>query len=263
MRTVVRVALALCLFVAPARARADTTDQCISAAEDGQRLRRGARLRAARDAFIACAREACPGAIARDCKRWLDEVEASLPSVVLRVVDRDGRDVADASVTLDGKPVSPDGRPLHVDPGEHTLVAQRSGLSTRAPIVVAAGEHDRLVTIRLAERGDSGSVSSLTWVLGGAGILAVSTGVFFWVSGRDDRSELFATCGSTRTCTSEDKDAAQTKLVVGDVLVASGLVALGAAVFVGIQSSRAATASVRVGASPLAGGGLLVGAGRF
>lgn len=246
-------------------ARADATDRCIASAEKAQRLRRDARLRAAREELIGCAREACPSAIARDCKRWLGEVEASLPSVVVRVVDAEGRDVPDALVSIDAEPgAKADGRALPIDPGEHAIVAEHGGVTTRTSIVVASGEHERLITLRLggaratspAPVAPSPSIAPLTWVLGGVGLVAAGAGVFFWLDGRSDRASLFATCGVSRTCTTDDKDRAQTKLVVGDVLVATGVVALGAAVVVGITS-------VRVGASPTAGGGVLVGSGAF
>lgn len=251
-------------LLAPGVARADVTDRCIASAENAQRLRRDARLRAARDELIACAREGCPAAIARDCKRWLAEVEGSLPSIVVRVVDADGHDLADALVTVDREPegVRADGRALPLDPGEHTLTAERGGRTARATIVVAAGEHERLITLRMPVETAATpaparpTISPLTWVLGGAGLVATGAGALFWMEGRSDRSSLFATCGVSRTCTADDRDRAQTKLVVGDLLFAGGLVALGAAVVVGITS-------VRVGASPTAGGGVVVGQGSF
>ncbi len=268
-RRLAKIAFVLA-FAAPGFARADTTDQCIASAENGQRLRRDARLRAARDELIACAREACPAAIARDCKRWLAEVEGSLPSIVVRVVDSGGRDVTDAVVTVDGEvaTVSAAGRPLELDPGEHTVRAERNDLTTSASIVVGAGEHDRLISLEMPDaarraQAPRASISPATWALGGAGLVAAGAGVLFWLEGRSDRSSLFATCGVSRTCTNDDRDRAQTKLVVGDLLFAGGVVALGAAVFVGIASSRAPAPSVRVGASPTAGGGVVVGSGAF
>ncbi len=267
MRECVAKIVFVLALVAPSAARADTTDQCIASAEEAQRLRRVARLRAARQELISCARGVCPAAIARDCKRWLTEVEGSLPSIVVRVVDSGGHDVTDARVFVDGDPTiaSADGRAVPLDPGERTVSAERNGVRASASIVVAAGEHERLITLRMpdanvpsapAPAAPRASIHPLTWVLGGVGVVATGAGVYFWMDGRSDRSSLFATCGVSRTCSAGDKERAQTKLVVGDLLFAGGLAALGAAVFVGISS-------VRVAASPTAGGGVVVGSGAF
>src|SRR6476469_4343818 len=50
--------------------------ECVAAHEDGQRARRDGHLREARRRFVACASEACPVDVRRDCSTQLDEVDA-------------------------------------------------------------------------------------------------------------------------------------------------------------------------------------------
>src|SRR6185312_12809902 len=83
-------------------ARADEVDVCISAAEQSQVQRRDAHLRAARAQLVLCARDACPRAIQKDCKRWLGEVEAAMPTVVIHAVDPSGGDIVGARALVDG-----------------------------------------------------------------------------------------------------------------------------------------------------------------
>ncbi|MEO6420602.1 MAG: hypothetical protein ABIP39_14405, partial [Polyangiaceae bacterium] len=92
---------ALCLLVftsgiaASRDAFAGDTDRCVNAAEQAQRLRRDGHLRSARESLVACARETCPGPVRVDCKQWLGEVDADLPSIVVRALEDDGRAITD------------------------------------------------------------------------------------------------------------------------------------------------------------------------
>jgi hypothetical protein len=81
--------LALSLAVSIARAAAADPPPkaaCAHAAEDGQRLRTEGKLREARESFTACAAERCPALVRSDCSGWLAEVEAAVPTVVIRAI---------------------------------------------------------------------------------------------------------------------------------------------------------------------------------
>lgn len=229
------VALVLASLVcAPRLAAADDTDRCVNAAEEAQRLRRDGHLRAARESLVACARETCPGPVRADCKKWLGEVEADLPTVVVRALEDDGRAISDVRVSIDGAVVLErlDGRAMSVDPGERVFRYERTG---RPPIeqrvLVNQGEHDRLVSVVLPAPSAPASAASTTgpWLLGAVGAVALGAGAYLWIKGRSDRSFLYSTCGVTHACSSSDVDAAKAKVLAGDITVAAGVVAIGAA----------------------------------
>jgi hypothetical protein len=257
-------------------ARADEVDACLSGADRGQALRRESHLIEAREQLRMCARESCPKVVRNDCRRWLGEVDAATPSLSLRVVDSSGAPVADAHATLDGKPVTLDGRSLEIDPGDHVLHAEGSGGSaTDVRITVQQGERDRTVVLALrpptpapvpqpapvpasppipsASQPESAAPSKTipvgAWIVGGAGIAALAGAAYFWASGLGDRSSLYSGCGQTQSCAQSDVDASRTKLVIGDVGATVGVVALGAAVWItlsgwGRTPQQAATVSV-------------------
>src|SRR5690242_16132948 len=75
----------LVAVVAPASARPNepSVDECLHASDEGQSLRAQRRFAAARASLLVCAQDACPPIVRANCGRWLSEVEASLPTVVL------------------------------------------------------------------------------------------------------------------------------------------------------------------------------------
>src|SRR3954453_19637075 len=77
----------------PATLHAQSVKQeCARAAESGQRLLKAGKLTAGRAEFLTCARDVCPGAVRPYCLRWLEEVDAALPSFVVRARDAEGND---------------------------------------------------------------------------------------------------------------------------------------------------------------------------
>jgi hypothetical protein len=92
---------ALCA-AATADARADEPDDdpnvepCFAAAESAQPLMKQHKLRGARARLEVCSRDACPRLARDDCRRWLDEVNRAIPSVV--VAAREVRDGATTAV---------------------------------------------------------------------------------------------------------------------------------------------------------------------
>src|SRR5215472_16985302 len=128
--------VALVGFVAmaiPARAAADDTEACISASEHGQALAREHKLVAAREQFVACARDVCPAPILRDCAAKLATVEAGVATMVLVAQDYAGQTMTHVRVAMDGVPLATelDGKALEVDPGMHRF---RFETTARAPV---------------------------------------------------------------------------------------------------------------------------------
>jgi hypothetical protein len=238
---------------------ADEVDACISAAEQSQELRRDAHLRAAREKLVLCARDACPRAIQKDCKRWLGEVEAAMPTVVIHAVDAAGGDIVGARALVDGVYLDGAlaGRAVALDPGEHTLRVEAGERFVEQPIVIREGERDRLLPLRFPDAAAARArpVPAGVWVLGGVGAAAITAGALLWVVGRSEHGTLYATCGVTHDCAEGDVDSARAKLVAGDIVFGAGLAAVGAAVWWGVSGASAARSPV--GIQPVAGGGVV------
>src|SRR4051794_15860289 len=92
--------------VAPMSARADEKAACVAAVEEADTLRTKGSLKAAREDFIRCAQTSCPKVVRDDCATGLREVEAELPSVVIRATDGAGNDLADVRVEARGATLS-------------------------------------------------------------------------------------------------------------------------------------------------------------
>lgn len=232
----------------PSTAQADA-QACIAAAEEGQRLRDAGSYRRARQRFIACAAEECPGEIRKRCVAWLGEVETLMPSIVF-TAHAQGKEVSDVRVSVDGEVVTEhiDGRPVFLDPGEHRFRFERPGetaIDTTA--VVLAGEKQRLIDIRfgpepvqtsesgapaatttatpapaptLPTRSPSASSRNLGYALGAAGLVGVLAGVVFDAWGY----VILQQCNADPTCTrAHERAEVEWRFVTGDVLLGAGV----------------------------------------
>src|SRR5258707_7177981 len=101
---------------------AQTQEACLWSYEQGQRLRDRGKLIETREKLLVCAQDVCPELARKDCERWLREVDASTPSVVVRARDPEGRDAVDVQMWVDGSPFLRrlDGRARPLDPGVHS-----------------------------------------------------------------------------------------------------------------------------------------------
>jgi hypothetical protein len=237
----------LAAITAAGTARADSVHECGSAAERGQRLREKRSLKAAREDFIACAKERCPGAIRVDCSSWLTDVQARIPSIVLRATDRQGHDVVDVKVFVDGELVQQklDGSRIEIDPGERTLRLEHG---TEPPVVkkilAREGEHNRPIDIMLGEPEKKPEKPSrpetpvtpvthdtpvVPIVLAGVGLVAIGGFAFFAGTGKSELDDLRASCAPR--CNPSDVDSAEQKILIGNISLGAGIVALGVAAF--------------------------------
>jgi len=280
------VLLATLSAAPPARAQgapASEVDACANAAEESQPLRTAGKLTRAREKILVCARPVCPAAIRSDCAKWLAEVDAVMPTIVLRVVDPAGKDLTQVRVSVDGAVLTDklDGRPISIDPGEHTFTFESAGHKPLTEkLLIRQGEKVRLVSASFAPVSDKpagnarttdgateprrewGGIPTISWVLGGVGLVGVGVGVGMWASGTSDHSEMKSGCARTQSCLQADVDSAETKLVVGDVAMVLGLGAIGAGVLFAVFSKKPATTSV-VDVKPVAGGGMATVGSRF
>lgn len=270
--TALALAAVACVLVLPTNASALDRATCAATSEEGQLLRGSGKLVEARRAFSKCLVESCPTVVRKDCAQWHEEIAGSIPRVVVRVVDGDA-DVPDADVRLDDTRVDGgSGRAIDVDPGTHVVrVTARDGRKAQLSIVVVEGERQRAIVVRLPppDQGSSGraepeaspapgasrgEVPTISWVLGGVGIVALGVGVGLEVSTIVGYDDLDASpCGRTRTCTDAEVDPLRTRqaLAVGaGVLGALALVAAGYFFFTAPSKTTAARGA------HFAGGGL-------
>lgn len=135
--------LALCIAWSNCgRAETDSKRRCVLAYEDAQTSKRKGRLLEAKDKLLLCSSHQCPELMHGDCQRWLDEVEASMPSVVFRVETSQGSAVGTASASVDGgADLELRGRALNLDPGRHSVRVWAKGFLPReVTLEVTEGE---------------------------------------------------------------------------------------------------------------------------
>jgi hypothetical protein len=255
---------------APARAD-DGVRACIDASTAGQTQRNAGKLLESRQAMIACARDACPTIVRSHCAKWLTEVESMIPSIVVRVQDASGADAVDARVLVDGTPTKLDGKPVLLDPGDHVVAVEvGGGPPADAHVLLVAGDHARLVTLRLHAGAGAASASrepgatqvshhvpAGAWVLGAAGLVALGTGAYFVSATSDQLSHLQRTCSPF--CTDAQTQPGRTDALLADVLLTSGGVAVAAAILwaaVFPASSQSTAGSAMVQMAPIPGGAM-------
>lgn len=240
------------LLSASLSAAAEPSKQaCVDAYAKGQEQRKGGALVEARDAFRTCSAEACPGLVRNDCVQWLSEVEVALPSIVVAVRDAQGRDVPDASVFLDDKPVAgwSRGRAIELSPGQHRLRVERgAGSAVEQSVVASVGEKNRLIRITAPEPVTRTSPAALptsdsrsgppTWslIVGGLGLGAIGGGAVVDVTASSRLRSLRDDCAPR--CTESEVDSVKRQMLIGDVLIAVGAIAVGVATWGWLGAER-------------------------
>jgi len=233
-------------------ARADDREQCASAADQAQQLRDEGKYRRAREQLILCARDVCPAPIKRDCLEWLSQVESTAPTVVFGAKDGT-RDLSEVKVFVDGVAVTErlDGKPVQMDLGKHTVKFEYQGQTKEEDVIIGAGQKNRNVTVTFTgaaagagptgptapapSEGGGGSLVPAI-VVGGVGVLALGSFAFFGLGGKSDVSDLEKTCKPH--CAQSDVDAAKTKLLIADISLGVGIVALGVATYLVITRPK-------------------------
>ncbi|AKV02346.1 hypothetical protein AKJ09_09009 [Labilithrix luteola] len=231
---------------APAHA-ADDREVCASAADQAQQLRDEGKYRRAREQMLICARDVCPAPIKRDCLEWLSSLEQVAPTIVISAKDGTG-DVTDVKVSMDGTSITErlDGKPFPVDLGEHTFKFEYQGKTKEEKVLIGAGQKVRTIGVQFGNpnAGTTGGDSSggataggeqksgslvPALVVGGIGVLALGSWAYFGLSGTSDVDHLESTCKPN--CKQSDVDSARSKLIIADVSLGVGVVALGVATY--------------------------------
>jgi hypothetical protein len=253
-----------------AAAHADDKLACVQAADAAQEHRTAGRLKESRASLHACARATCPALVRSDCTRWLAEVEASMPTIVLRALGGRGEDITDVEVDLDGRRFAEklEGLPVEVDPGPHVLTGRTSaGVIARQEILVRTAEKNRTVTLRV-EAGatlPAAAESPVTsasfhpgagaWILAGVAVAGATSFAYFGLRGRAEVDEMRSDCAGH--CPSSRVDAARQKLLAADLSLGTALVSAGIATYLfwrGATPAAKPVAAREVSVMPLAGG---------
>jgi hypothetical protein len=259
----VAIAAALCLGSRPARA--DTADSCATSAESAETLMRSHRWSLARPELVACAREACPRVVRKDCVAWLAEVDDRTPTVVVRATDSRGRDVVGARLLVDGALVAAglDGTARPLDPGKHVLRLEISGAAPVSQEILAAeGEHARLVSMTFAapltaegasdaarpaptERAAAPSVTP-AYVLAGVGLVALGAFAVLDATTYSDYRSAESGCGQTGSCSPSTTSSLRARFDAAAVLLGVGVasVALGGGLFLHARLEHGGAAGV-------------------
>jgi hypothetical protein len=229
---------------------ADERAACLDAASKGQRMHDNHQLVEAREQFRICAAARCPAVVRADCTRWLEGVEAALPTVVVTAKTATGTDVIAAKVSVDGRPFVDelDGRAVPVDPGAHTFHLETAdGVALDQVVVVREGEQSQPVALVLPGHGVPSPASApspaapalapvepasapapssstpwraLGWGLGGAGVVGLGVGIVFGLAASSDKSD--AHCNSSGQCLSGPLADARHAAVGADVALIAG-----------------------------------------
>jgi hypothetical protein len=252
--TLVAASAALLGVYVSTSARADAPldkKVCIAAAERGQELREAKQMRDARAQFALCGRQECPATVAKECVRWGAEAEAALGSVKLEAVDAAGHALGAVKVLIDGSPWSDEvpAEAILLDPGSHEIRFEHSGdAAVTRSLTLTMGDRDRVVRATFggesppkpglvvaapvapsAPSSSGGGSIVLPVVLGSVGAVAAGTAVVFWLLGNSDLDDARARCA--HGCAASEADSARTKHLVGDISMAAGVVAIGAAAY--------------------------------
>jgi hypothetical protein len=134
------------------RAQEREKQACVDAFERAQVHRARGRLVAAREQLTTCSRAVCPVLVQQECATLSGEVARAMPSLVVAVRDATGRDVLNARVFVDGsqRRDALAGKPLHLDPGVHTVRAEADGMTpSEERLVIREGDRNRPYTVML------------------------------------------------------------------------------------------------------------------
>jgi hypothetical protein len=260
------LALSCSLLSADALAQDTPTQQCVDAYQASQELRIDGKWRAAREKAAACAQDTCPAAVRAGCTKWLRELIDGQPSIVV-VVRSGGADVTDAIIDVDGlRADTTSGRPIELDPGKHVV---RMTLPGEAPvsrdIVVVEGAKNRSIEFDVGAPGASTAIGDTPPPAEPRGALPPGAIVFGGL-GLASRAAFGVLAASG---TQGEIDDARTKIIVGDVFLAAGVVSMGVAIgwtiahHAGSAKASDEQAALRVSASPTRGGGHAFLSGRY
>lgn len=238
----------------------DATESCIESHAESQKRRKNGELRAAQKLLFYCAREACPGPIRAECSQWAQEVDASIPTILIEVPAADGSLIADVEIRIDGelreKTIS--GLPVGVDPGERAIEVRPKGeVPRRRKVLVVLDDKRRRIRLEPATQAalppkpetEPAGFSVQTpdvpaIVVGSFGLAALAVGMGFGIRATVHAEEL-ESCSPH--CAREDGEAMRREALVADICFGAGIGLLGIATVVWLTQPSEPVASALSG----------------
>jgi hypothetical protein len=265
-RAILTSSVALSLVARVAHAADPTAGDCVHANDRAIALKSNGQLTDARAALAVCSSAACPLEIRRECARQIEEINATMPTIVFHVKDGNGNDLTDCHVTMDGRPLLEglSGIAVAVDPGPHSFAFEAPGFhSLLKRFLLNQGEKNRREDIVMSaaaprrdpvaigdgapapRRAPTPSISLAAALLGGAGLASLGAGatILAFAAATENRAvqedRLAPGFGHS------DHVAAQRDWIAGSIVAGCGLVLAGAGLVLAIRSpaSRPAGAS--------------------
>ncbi len=241
---------------------------CSSAYERTQTEKLAGHYVAASAAALECSQLQCNSAIVQECVRFYSALEAETPTLVFSARKAEGGEVTDVRVEMDGKVVAQQitGRPISVDPGPHNFVFihPKRGLM-RVSETARVGDKARMLEVTFpdpaakakttepATPAARGGVPVMTYVLGGLGVVALGSFIYFRVSGVNDYNSMNEGCSPG--CNPDDVDPVHRKFTYSYVSLGVGIASVaGAAVF--YFAGRSGGPSVQASIAPRSDGAI-------
>jgi hypothetical protein len=261
MRAPLAIALSLTLF-ATRPCHADARE-CIAEHEAGIAAKEAKKPLEARPKFAACTRPECPAAVREECAAMVEQLDRQIPSVVIAVKDPDQRDLVDVRLFIDGKLVSEklSGQAIELEPGQHEFRIRhsKSGELVQRALIVE-GEQRRRIAFTfqprarktekpapVAPKESSHSIPTVSWVLGGVGLIALGSFGYFAASGKSKEKDL-ESCSPG--CDPKDVDVMRKRYLIADISLGVSVVAFGGALgFALVPSSDGKSAALRLNGS--------------
>jgi hypothetical protein len=222
--------------------------ECVAAHERAGILRLEQRWEDARAAMNACAAQTCPLALRTDCTRWLEELSALLPTLLV-VIERDDDGKHPVRLSIDGRELdlSESLRPIEVLPGTHRL---EFTLPSYAPLFydvsVREGEKNKVVRVRFEREREqpappparepapapttpSRPVPTITYLFAGSAILAAGASGSLLAAALSRKDTANERCAPG--CYDGQRDEVDRLLLGADLTGAASLVFAGLAVY--------------------------------
>lgn len=147
---------------------------------EGERARAAGKLREARAHFLECAR--C-GSLS--CGELATAMLDEIPTVLVVARDRAGREILDATVTIDGAQVAAevDGKAIALDPGTHTVEVRQRTLASTKRVTLAAREKAIVVELLLDRPDPEAATRDIEghtiwpWAVAFAGAFTIGAGI--------------------------------------------------------------------------------------
>jgi hypothetical protein len=247
-------------FPAPAALGGPAEDKkaCLASYESSQELRRQGSLRAAREQFAVCARAVCPKALSVDCTKWLEEVQSTMPTVVIEGRDAAGGETIAIRVLLDGKATpAPSATP------SATAAPPAPTGAPHSPVPPASTEAPRSVTLPPPEEpSPSRPVRPITYALAGVSLLGFAGFAYFGLTGSSKAQQLERDC--LPFCTDDQVQPLKTSHLLADISLGVGLLGGGLAILThALRPTQTQSARVKIDIAPSPGGGAVLWGGKF